>query len=466
MEFLLIVFLTLLNGVFAMSEMALGASRKARLAVMAEAGDTGAAAALKLMDNPTKFLSTVQVGITSIGVLNGIVGEAAFSGPLSAWLQTFNVTEKVAGVWATASVVAIITFTTIIFGELVPKRIGLLYPERVARWVSRPMMWLAQAAGPFVKLLSATTSGTLALLRIDTNAAREVTEEEIAASLEEGVDAGVIEQHEHQMVQNVFSLDERPLTSLMLPRDDIAWLEASATVAASLAGLAGLADLRHDGTASPSVATATTATTATADGSKTHSWYPVCRGSLDDVVGIISLGKLLQLGLSQTDRLEAHSEAATFVPETLTGMELLEQFRAHTGRVVFVVDEYGVVQGLVTPTDLLEAITGELKPRTQVDAWATQREDGSWLLDGLMPINELKARLGLDDLPDEDKGRYNTVAGLLMAVSGHLPVTAEQIDVADWRFEVMDLDGRRVDKVLAKHGPHAAPLRGSLKAAQ
>ncbi len=441
MEFLLIVFLTLLNGVFAMSEMALGTSRKARLAVMAEAGDAGATAALKLMDNPTRFLSTIQVGITSIGVLNGIVGEAAFSGPLSGWLQTFNVTEKVAAVWATAIVVAIITFTTIIFGELVPKRIGLLYPERVARWVSRPMLWLAKAAGPFVKLLSATTHGTLALLRIDTNAAREVTEEEIAASLEEGLDAGVIEHHEHQMVQNVFSLDERPLTSLMLPRDDIAWLEASATVAASLATLQQQ---------------------SASDASKTHSWYPVCRGSLDDVVGIISLGKLLQMGLAHADRIETHVEAATFVPETLTGMELLEQFRAHSGRVVFVVDEYGVVQGLVTPTDLLEAITGELKPRTQVDAWATQREDGSWLLDGLMPINELKARLGLDDLPDEDKGRYNTVAGLLMAVAGHLPATAEQIDVGDWRFEVVDLDGRRVDKVLVKHGPHAAPLRGSL----
>ena len=428
MEFLLIVLLTLLNGVFAMSEMALGTSRKARLAAMGEAGDVGATAALKLMDNPTRYLSTVQIGITSIGVLNGIVGEAAFSGPLSAWLQTFNVTEKASALSATAIVVTLITFTTIIFGELVPKRIGQLYPERVARWVSRPMLWLAQATGPFVKLLSATTHGMLALLRIDTHAAREVTEEEIAASLEEGRDAGVIEHHEHQMVQNVFSLDERPLTSLMLPRADIEWLEASRTVADSLAAMQA---------------------TATAEAPKFHSWYPVCRGSLDEVIGTISLGKLLQLGLHSADRLDAHAEAATFVPETLTGMELLEQFRARTGRVVFVVDEYGVVQGLVTPTDLLEAITGELKPRIPVDAWATQRDDGSWLLDGLMPINELKARLGLDDLPDEDKGRYNTVAGLLMAVSGHLPATAERIDVGGWCFEVVDLDGRRVDKVLA-----------------
>ncbi len=426
MEFLLIVFLTLLNGVFAMSELALAASRKARLSAMSEAGDAGAAAALTLMENPTTFLSTVQVGITSIGVLNGIVGEAAFSSTVAAWLQGWGVSDKASALSATALVVTAITFTTIIFGELVPKRIGQLYPELVARWVARPMLWLARAARPFVALLSATTHGTLKLLRIDTNAAREVTEEEINASLEEGREAGVIEQHEHQMVQNVFRLDERPLTSLMVPRADIDWLNATNTVAESIAVARAKAEFRS------------------------HSWYPVCRGSLDDVVGIISLGKLLQLGAAHAGSIDSHIEPATFVPETLTGMELLEQFRARAGRVVFVVDEYGVVQGLVTPADLLEAITGELKPRAQGDAWATKREDGSWLLDGLMPVNELKARLGLDGLPDEERGRYNTLAGMLMAVSGELPKTGERIDASGWVFEVAALEGKRVDKVLAR----------------
>jgi putative hemolysin len=436
MEFLLIVFLTLLNGVFAMSELALAASRKARLTAMAEAGDHGASAALTLLANPNQFLSTVQVGITSIGVLNGIVGEAAFSAGLALWLQGFGMTEKASGISATAVVVTLITFTTIIFGELVPKRIGQLYPEPVARWVSRPMLWLAKAANPFVKLLSATTQGTLRLLRIDTNAARYVTEEEIAASLDEGLDAGVIEHHEHQMVQNVFSLDDRPLPSLMVPRTDIDWLEAGDSVAQSLARVGS-------------------------SGEKgAHSWYPVCRGSLDDVVGIINVGKLLQLGTSHPGSIEAHAQAAVFVPETLTGMDLLEQFRARSGRMVFVVDEYGVVQGVVTPGDLLEAITGELQPKAPADAWATRRDDGSWLLDGLMPVGELKARLDIDVLPEEERGRYNTVAGLLMAVSGQLPITGEQVECAGWVFEVLDLDGKRIDKVLASRAatPKATQL--------
>lgn len=433
MDFLLIAFLTLLNGVFAMSEMALSASRKARLAAVAEAGDHGAAAALKLMDNPTQFLSTVQVGITSIGMLNGIVGEAAFSGGVALWFSALGLGPRASEITATAVVVTIITFVTIIFGELVPKRIGQLYPETVARLVSRPMQWVAVGARPFVKLLSATTHGMLKVLRIDTAGGRAVTEEEITANLVEGVDAGIIEQHEHQMVQNVFHLDDRPLTSLMVPRSDMDWLDASSTVEEALRRAAG----SGDGT--------------------THSWYPVCRGSLDEVVGIISVARLLALGPGHQGPIEPHAQPAAFVPETLTGMELLEQFRARAGRLVFVVDEYGVVQGLLTPRDLLEAITGELQPGGQVEAWAVPRADGSWLLDGLVPISELKARLGIRDLPDEDRGRYNTLAGLLQAVSGRLPATGEIIECAGWRFEVADLDGRRIDKVIAAPAGVAIP---------
>ncbi|MEP6790681.1 MAG: hemolysin family protein [Ramlibacter sp.] len=422
MDFLLIALLTFVNGLFAMSELALASSRKARLLALAQAGDSGAAAALKLLENPTQFLSTVQVGITATGVLNGIVGEAAFSADLAHWLQSFGVAPKASGIAATAGVVTVITFITIIFGELVPKRIGQLYPEPVARWVAQPMAWLARAAGPFVKLLSATTQGVLKLLRIDTTQTRGMTEEEIEHSLEEGVDAGVIEQHERQMVQNLFQLDERPLTSLMLPRSDIAWLDAALSIGECL---------------------------QRAGGGNAHSWYPVCRGSLDDVVGIVSVANLLKLGPGHSGAVEAQAQPALFVPETLTGMELLEQFRERSGRMVFVVDEYGVVQGLMTPHDLLEAITGELQPGAQADAWATERDDGSWLLDGLMPVNELKARLEIKGLPEEDRGRYNTVAGLLMAVSGRLPAPGERIDCGDWVFEVVQLAGRRIDKVLA-----------------
>ncbi|MEO5670975.1 MAG: hemolysin family protein, partial [Ramlibacter sp.] len=251
---------------------------------------------------------------------------------------------------------------------------------------------------------------------------RGMTEEEIAHSLEEGVDAGVIEQQERQMVQNVFHLDDRPLTSMMVPRSDVHWLDAGLTVSAALG---------HVG----------------AQGA--HSWYPACRGSLDNVVGVVSVARLLAPGVDKESIVELHATPALFVPETLTGMELLEQFRERSGRMVFVVDEYGVVQGLMTPHDLLEAITGELQPGAQADAWATQRDDGSWLLDGLMPVAELKARLDIRELPEEDRGRYNTVAGLLMSVSGRLPETGERIDCGDWQFEVVDLDGKRIDKVLA-----------------
>ena len=426
MDFLLIVFLILLNGLFAMSELALAASRKARLLAMAQAGDRGAQKALELMDNPNQFLSTVQVGITSIGVLNGIVGEAAFSGDLGAWLQRLGVGERPAGITATALVVTIITFITIIFGELVPKRIGQLYPEPVARWMSRPMHWLAIAAKPFVRLLAATTQGVLRLLRIPTDVVRSMTEEEIRHNLEEGVDAGVIEAQEHQMVQNVFRLDDRPLTSLMVPRADVDWLDAGLSVAQCLQRVGVAGELGA------------------------HSWYPVCRGSMDDVLGLISVGKLLGLGTAAPGTIEAHVQPAVFVPETLSGMEVLEQFRARSHRMVFVVDEYGVVQGLLTPGDLLEAITGELQPVTATEAWATARDDGSWLLDGMMPVDELKSRLAIRELPDEGRGRYNTLAGLLLAVSGHLPRAGERIACGDWQFEVVDLDGRRIDKVLAQ----------------
>jgi len=456
MDVVLIAFLTLLNGAFAMSELALASSKKARLQALAEAGDGGAQAALRLLAHPTQFLSSVQVGITSIGMLNGIVGEAAFSDDLSLVLQRWGLADATASITATAVVVVVITFVTIVFGELVPKRIGQLYPETVARHVSRPMEWVARGARPFVALLSTTTTWVLRLLRIKTDGVQHVTEEEIEASLEEGVDAGIIEAHEHQMVRNVFLLDDRALTSIMLPRAEIEWLDAADTLDVAL----------HK---------------AWQTG---HSWYPVCRGGLDDVVGVVHVPKLVELftaqhgsgvlpadagagtlglapaasasGVASFDKGPvvadgagwlAHALPAVFVPETLSGMELLEQFRVQAMRIAFVVDEYGVVQGLLTPLDLLEAITGELSPEQAVDAWAVKQADGSWWVDGAMPAQELKSRLQLDELPDEDKGLYNTVAGLMQTVAGDLLAQGESIEWAGWHFEVKVLEGRRIDQV-------------------
>ncbi len=422
MDTALVIFLILLNGLFAMSEMALTASRKARLQVMVEGGESGAQAAMDLHENPTKFLSTVQIGITSIGVLNGIVGEAAFSGPLALWLQAvFNLPERMAELSATGLVVVILTVLTIIFGELVPKRLGQMHPETVARLVAPPMEFLSLIARPLVKLLSFSTDATLGLLGLRGKVQRGVTEEEIAASLEEGLDAGVIEEQEHQMVRNVFRLDERQVGSMMIPRAEIAWLDIDDGAGPVLEML------------------------------KAHGYsrYPVCRGSLSDVVGVVSAQRLLQRVLAgQQLSLAEDLEAPIFVPETLSGMELLEHFRGSDAQLVFVVDEYGEVQGVITLRDVLEAIAGEFSAPSDGEAWAVRREDGSWLMDGLIPVPELKDRLGIKELPEEDRGRYNTLAGMIMLLLGRLPRTTDAVEWGAWRFEVVDLDGKRVDKVL------------------
>ena len=422
MDTALVLFLIFINGLFAMSEMALTASRKARLQVMVESEEAGAQAAMDLHENPTKFLSTVQIGITSIGVLNGIVGESAFSGPLAQWLmQNFQLHDKVADFTATAMVVVILTMLTIVFGELVPKRVGQIYPETVARLVAPPMNFLSMVARPLVKLLTFLTETTLGLIGLRGRVQRGVTEEEIAASLEEGREAGVIEEHEHQMVRNVFRLDERQIGSMMIPRGEIAWLDVADTPAQVLEML------RAHG----------------------YSRYPVCRGGLGDVMGVVSAQSLLQRSLSgQPLSLAEDLEAAVFVPETLSGLELLEHFRASDAQLVFVVDEYGEVQGVISVRDVLEAIAGEFNAPSDGEAWAVQREDGSWLIEGLIPVPELKDRLALKELPEEDRGRYNTLAGMIMLLLGRLPRPADVVEWSGWRFEVVDLDGKRVDKVL------------------
>jgi putative hemolysin len=422
MDVALLFFLIVLNAGFAMSEMALTTSRKARLQVMLEAGEGGVEAAIDLHDHPTKFLSTVQVGITSISVLNGIVGDAAFSEPLGEWLHaTFNLSLRPAHVTATALVVLIITIVTIIFGELVPKRIGQMFPETVAAIVAPPMQWLSAATRPLVVLLSATTEAILRLIGIKGNSNRAVTEEEIAASLEEGLDAGVIEAQEHQMVRNVFRLDDRQIGSMMIPRAEILWLDANAPIADVLRAVV----------------------------EDPHARYPVCRGGLDDVIGVVTAQGLLKpLAEGRQPVLTEELQPPVFVPETLSGMELLDHFRTHVAQLVFVVDEYGAVQGVITLRDVLEAITGEFGPESGDDAWAVRREDGSWLMDGLIPVPEIKDRLEIKELPEEDRGRYNTLAGMIMLLLGRLPRTTDAVEWGDWRFEVVDLDGKRVDKVL------------------
>ena len=432
MEILLLTALIVLNGAFAMSEIALVTARRARLARLADDGDTSAAVAMKLHDDPTRFLSTVQIGITSISILNGIVGEAVLAGPLALWLQSRGVDAEVSSIASTALVVVVITYVSIVIGELVPKRIGQFNPEGIARRVARPMMLLAILARPFVRLLSVSTDAILRLLGKQASSQEGVIEEEIHALLEEGSETGAIEQQEREMVRNVFRLDERHIHSLMVPRADIVYLDTTLAPEENLRRVA----------------------------ESEHSRFPVCRGGLDEVLGIVSAKQMLNQSIKggQAD-LTAQLTPAVYVPESLTGMDLLEQFRASDTHLVLVIDEYGEVNGLVTMQDVLEAVTGEFKPRNLEEAWAVQRDDGSWLLDGLIPIPELKDRLELKSVPEEERGRYHTLSGLVMWLSGRLPQTGDVLEWENWRLEVVDLDGKRIDKVLATPIPPADETR-------
>ena len=426
MEIFILVVLILINGVFAMSEIALVTARRAKLTKLGEDGNASAKIAVTLGENPTRFLSTIQIGITSIGILSGIMGEAALAAPVAVWLRDIGLAQRPSEIIATACAVILITYVSIIIGELVPKRIGQINPESIALRVARPMYALAIISRPLVRLLSASTVLLLRLLGLRDEKTPGVTEEEIHALLEEGSESGVIEKNEHAMVRNVFRLDDRQIGSLMVPRSDIAWLDTERPLEENLARMT----------------------------ESDHSRFPVCRGSLDDILGIISSKQLFNQTLKGgKPDITRPLQSPVYVPESLTGMELLEQFRASSSHMVFVIDEYGEVQGLVALQDVMEAVTGEFRTDHQEDAWAVQREDGTWLLDGLIPLPELKDLLELKEVPEEDKGRYHTLSGMIMWLLGRLPCTGDIITWEAWRLEVVDLDGKRIDKVLASRLP-------------
>jgi putative hemolysin len=430
MEVLILLGLILLNGLFAMSEIALVTARRARLTALAETGNDKAQLALQLSEQPTRLLSTVQIGITSISVLNGILGEAAFSEPVANWLTSLGMLPRFASATATAIVVAVITFASIVIGELVPKRLGQLAPERIAMVMARPMNWIARAASPFVKLLSISTELVLAVLRVPHDAAPQMTEAEINEMLEEGSDAGVIEEQEHEMVRNVFRLDDRQIASLMTPRNEIEYLDVDRPLSENLNKIA----------------------------QSTHSRFPLVKRGLEEVIGLVSTKELLGRFIRREpiDDLTKAATPVTFVPESLTGLELLQTFRQSPEHTALVIDEYGQTMGIVTVQDLMEAIAGEFKSHPSEEPWAIQREDGSWLMDGLITVDDLKSRLNLARLPDEDKRRYNTLSGMLMLLLARLPATGDVVDWDQWTFEIVDMDGKRIDKVLVRRKPQDA----------
>mgnify|MGYP005749449079 FL=1 len=422
MEIALLVGLIVLNGLFAMSEIALVSARRSRLQRLAEDGDGASRVAMTLGDDPTRFLSTIQIGITAIGILNGIVGEAVLAAPLALAFQDMGLSIDASAPLATLIVVVTITYFSIVIGELVPKRLAQINPEGIARLIARPVALLATLSRPFVVALSVSTETLLRLLVGKQTAASSLTEEDIHAVLSEGSESGVIEQQEHAMVRNVFRLDERQIASLMTPRSEIMALDLDKPLEQSLQMLVD----------------------------SDHSRFPVCHGSLDQIVGVISTKRLLRYQMrAGAESIDHYIKPAVFVPESLTGMKLLDQFRQSGVQMVFVIDEYGEVLGLITLQDVLEALTGEFQPRDPEDVWAVQRQDGSWLLDGLIPVPELKDRLGMRNVPAEEKGVYNTLSGMLMWITERVPRTGDVLEWDDWRFEVVDMDGNRIDKVLA-----------------
>lgn len=425
MEILILVFLVLLNGLFAMSEISIVTARKSRLTALAHNGRKSAAIALKLAEDPTQFLSTVQIGITSIGLLNGIFGEAVLAGPFAIWLQSVGVPEHFASIFSTGLVVVTVTYVSIVVGELVPKRIGQISAETIACIMAKPMLLLATITRPFVWLLSGSTHGLMKLFGFAHSNESNVTHEDIQALLQEGSSSGVIEHTEHTMVKNVFRLDERTISSLMVPRSDIVFLDIELSVEENL----------HRVMQSP------------------HSRFPVCEGHADELIGVVSAKQMLAQSVAgKLTDLRSLAQPCNFVPDSLTGMELLEHFRSTGSQMVFVVDEYGDLKGLVTLQDLMEALTGEFKEADahDDDLMIVQRDDGSYLLDGLLPIIDLKDCLGISKLPEEDSKSYQTLNGLFMLLLGKIPATADKVELNQWVLEIVDMDGKRIDKVLAQ----------------
>lgn len=426
MEFLILAGLILLNGLFSMSEIAVVSARKVRLQRFADEGRRSAAAALSLHTAPATFLSTVQVGITLIGVLSGAVGERAFVEPLAGRLAQSAALAPYAKGIAMTIVAGAITYFSVVVGELVPKRIGLLRPEGFAMAVAPLMNGLATLARPLVWVLTASSGFILRLFRISRSSEPPVTDEEIAVLMEQGSEAGVFHETEQEIVENVLRLDEQRIGAIMTPRKDLFYVDADE----------GEASLRQQLSETP------------------HHRVIVCRGDLESVLGVVHVTDLLKAGLTgQPLSLAAMLRKPLMVPESVTTTQIMEHFRRARTQFALVVDEYGVLQGIVTLTDVLSAIVGDVPEEGEALVTdAVRRDDGSWLMDGELSIERFKDLLELDAIPEEE-GRFHTLAGFVLHHLGRIPAVADHFDVAGLRFEVVDMDGNRIDKLIVSRLP-------------
>lgn len=422
-EIFIILLLILSNSVFVISEMSIVSARKTRLQELAERGNRRAQAALDLANSPNRFLSTVQVGITLIGILTGAFGGATISGKLAELMMQVPALRPYSQAIALTAVVLTITYLSLIVGELVPKRLALNSPERVAILMAIPMRWLSAIAYPLVHLLSISTEAVLSLLGVrHTGEDSIITEEEIKVMVRQGAEAGMFEVAEQDMVERVFHLGDQRVTGLMTPRLDIIWLDLNDSEEINRRKII------ENG----------------------HSRYPVCRETLDDLLGMAQVTDLFSRSLSdQPFELISNLREPLFIPESTSALKVLELFKQSSTHIAVVVDEYGVVQGIVTLNDVMEVIIGDIPfADHNFEAPIIRRDDGSWLLDGMLPIDKLKEEFDLEELPGEERGNFQTLGGFVITQLGRIPAVAEHFEWEGFRFEVVDMDGNRVDKIL------------------
>ncbi|WP_392530303.1 hemolysin family protein [Nostoc sp. C117] len=421
-EILIILVLIIANGVFSMSEMAIVSARKVRLQQLANQGDAKAKAALKLAESPNHFLSTVQVGISLIGILTGAFGGATIAARLAVYVRLIPLLAPYSEPISFGIVVLLITYFSLIVGELVPKRLALNNPERIASIVAIPMQALATIASPVVYLLSASTDLILRILGITASTEPQVTEEEIKILIEQGTEAGTFEEAEQDMVERVFRLGDRPVSYLMTPRPDIVWLDLDDTAEENRQKMVDSA----------------------------YSRYPVCQAGLDNVLGVIPVTDLLARSFrGEPLDLTVGLRQPVFVPESTRGLKVLELFKQTITHMALVVDEYGVIQGLVTLNDIMSEIVGDVPSMDgQDEPQAVQREDGSWLLDGMLAVEDFLELFGMEEWESEERGSYQTLGGFVITHLGRIPAAADHFEWEGMRIEVMDMDGNRVDKVL------------------
>lgn len=419
---LIIVLLIFANGFFSLAEFALVSTRKTRLQRRASGGDMGAVVALELARDPTPFLSIVQIGITVIGILMGAFGGAAIAGPIADILAGIPLLAPYSGPLAVAIVVAIITYLTLVIGELVPKRIAMSNAEKVASSVARPMWFLSRAGAPLVKLLSVSTEVVLTALGVRQPSGPEVTEEDIRVLIRQATRAGIFQEEEQDMVESVFRLGDRRVSTLMTPRPEIVAVDIEDPIEESWKEMI----------------------------ESEHVYFPVYREHLDDILGVVSIRDLwARMIMGKSSDISETIEPGFFVPESVLALKVLEEFKTSGARLALITDEYGTIQGLVTEHDIMEAIVGDIpSPEHPPDVMAVQRDEGSWLLDGMLPIDEFHTLFDVGALPGEGRGYYQTLGGFVMMYLERTPVAGDHFTWGDLRFEVVDMDGYRVDKVM------------------